>query len=811
MLFTQRWGKSGREHIAEFMTLHQQTYKPSTPVHRNMKPAVSWPMVPPLLLGLCLAFVVVFFPPDRVFGEDLLPQPDIDNSPWHITADELSYIESEDVYVAEGDVVVEKNDRRIAADYARFDQKAMEITAKGHVVMSVGNDILTADSLAINLATEKGVIQNGAFFLEKYNFHIKGNQIRKTGKNSYQVDKASITTCNGDKPAWKITGRHLNVTIEGYGSAYHATFWVKSVPVMYTPFIAFPVKLKRQTGLLSPQVATSSRKGFQYIQPFFWAINESADATFYEHYMASRGNKLGTEFRYVFSPVSKGTLMFDYLEDKEIDDGTGNSSQDWGYDDTLHTGSVHSGDILRPNHDRYWFRMKQDQELPAGLVANVDLDVVSDQDYLQEFKSGYTGFRDTRDYFNDEFGRDIDDYNDPIRLNRFNVNRRWSRYSFNTEFRWYDDVISRRQGGPDTTVQRLPAIRFDASKQPLLQSPFYFTLDSEYTYFYREDALTTNQVTRDHRVDVNPRIYLPFSLGHYVALEPSLGFRETYWYVDAYDDGVNGDESFHRELVDGRVNLSTEFYRIFKTDGEKIDRLKHTLNPQIIYTYLPELNQEDYPNFDSVDRIARQNQVTYSLTNLLIYRSRQPLAAAAEKPSYGYRQFLRFFLSQQYDFNEASEKDPSKWKNGTTQEPFSPVYGKLEITPEAYYVLTADGEWSVYGEGLIARNLAVSLSDQRGDQLFVEHRFQKDIDQVDQNTEVESIFSSLLLKISDRLSATGEYERDIYDQNDLLISLGTLYQSQCWSLRLKYTHEGDEQKYAFMIGLQGLGDMGGNL
>jgi lipopolysaccharide assembly outer membrane protein LptD (OstA) len=67
------------------------------------------------------------------------------------------------------------------------------------------------------------------------------------------------------------------------------------------------------------------------------------------------------------------------------------------------------------------------------------------------------------------------------------------------------------------------------------------------------------------------------------------------------------------------------------------------------------------------------------------------------------------------------------------------------------------------------------------------------------------------LKISDRLSATGEYERDIYDQNDLLISLGTLYQSQCWSLRLKYTHEGDEQKYAFMIGLQGLGDMGGNL
>ena len=783
-----------------------------------MKPAVSCPMGPTILHVLCLFFAVIFFLPETVFGEDFLSRPDTNNVPWHITADSLSYIDTEDVYVAEGDVVVEKSDRRIAADYARFDQKSMEVTAKGHVVMSVGNDILTADSLAINLATEKGIIQNGAFFLEKDHFHIKGNQIRKTGKNSYQADTASITTCDGDKPAWKITGRDLNVTIEGYGFAYHATFWVKSIPVMYTPFIAFPVKLKRQTGLLAPQVATSSRKGFEYIQPFFWAINDSADATFYEHYMALRGHKVGTEFRYMLSPVSKGTLMVDYLEDKEIDDGTGNSSKDWGYDDKLDTGSVHSGDILRPNQDRYWFRMKQDQELPAGLSANVDLDIVSDQDYLHEFKSGYTGFRDTQDYFNDEFGRDIDDYNNPIRLNRFNLNRRWSRYSFNTEFRWYDDVISRRQGGVDTTVQRLPAISFDASKQSLLQSPFYFTLDNEYTYFYREDALTTNQVTKDHRIDLNPRIYLPFSLGYYFTLEPSLGFRETCWYVDAYDDGadeVNGNESFHREIIDGKVDLSTEFYKIFQTDGEKIDRLKHTVRPQLIYTYLPELNQEDYPNFDGLDRIARQNQVTYALTNLLIYRSRDlqggPLATAAENPSYSYRQFLRFFLSQQYDFNEANEKDPSKWKNGTTQEPFSPVYGKLEIKPKAYYALTADAEWSVYGEGLITRNIAVSLSDQHGDQLFVEHRFQKDIDQVDQNTEVESVFSSLLLKITERLSATGEYERDMVEQNDLLISIGALYQSQCWSLRLKYTDEEDEQKYAFMIGLRGLGDMGSNL
>ena len=41
--------------------------------------------------------------------------------------------------------------------------------------------------------------------------------------------------------------------------------------------------------------------------------------------------------------------MGDYLRDRQVDNGLGNSTTDWGY-----TGD----DYLRPNEDRYWFRMK---------------------------------------------------------------------------------------------------------------------------------------------------------------------------------------------------------------------------------------------------------------------------------------------------------------------------------------------------------------------------------------------------------------------------------------------------------------------
>ncbi len=106
---------------------------------------------------------------------------------------------------------------------------------------------------------------------------------------------------------------------------------------------------------MAPQFGYSDRKGTEYIQPFYWAINQSSDATFYVDYMADRGEKLGLEYRYVLDESSKGTLMYDFLNDRKVDDGSLDSSDKWGYEDD---------DVLRPNSDRYWFRMKHDQALP---------------------------------------------------------------------------------------------------------------------------------------------------------------------------------------------------------------------------------------------------------------------------------------------------------------------------------------------------------------------------------------------------------------------------------------------------------------
>ena len=751
----------------------------------------------------CLALILFILIVTSIYasaeGKSRLLKDD-PKEPWHIVADEISYDDNAEQYIAKGNVTITKQDKNLSADYVRFDQKNMKAFADGHVIMTTGQDVLTGSSMEMDLDTETGTVYNGTIFLQENHFYIKGDKIKKVGKNSYAADKASISTCDGDRPAWKITGRNLNVTVEGYGFVKHAALWAKTIPVLYTPFLVFPVKLKRQSGLLAPQFGYSDRKGTEYIQPFYWAINRSSDATFYVDYMAHRGEKLGLEYRYVLDEESKGTLMYDFLNDRKVDDGSFDSSKNWGYEDD---------NELRPNSHRYWFRMKHDHTLPFDFSAKLDIDIVSDQDYLHEFKEGLTGFDETDAYFLKIFGRDLDDYDDPVRTNRLNLNRIWPSYSLNAELLWYDNVINRRLEEMDTTLQKLPFIGFGGSKQKLFSSSFYFDLDSEYSYFYSEDG------AKGHRIDAHPRFYLPYRYKSYFTVEPSIGVRETVWHLDKDEYSTSDKKTYNRQIYDTKIELFSEIYRMFNVKGESVEKIRHTIRPQIIWDYIPEKDQDEYPLFyeldqdeyplsDGLDRIEKQNLVTYSITNTLTSKSienREKKGAYSidkpnglenyKSPRYAYNQFCRFKLEQSYDINKAKDDDP---------EPFSPIYAELELMPGRYFSIDADAEWSHYDSRFRSRNVALNLWDQRGDKLFVEYR----------NTigSSESIYTDFLLKISESLSAYTEYERDIFNGQDIKYGLGFLYEMQCWSFYFHFIKEEDDHRFQFMIKLYGIGEIG---
>ncbi|MCJ7617973.1 MAG: LPS assembly protein LptD, partial [Desulfobacterales bacterium] len=516
-----------------------------------------------------------------------------------------------------------------------------------------------------------------------------------------------------------------------------------------------------------------------------------------------------------------------------------------------------SDSVLRPNTDRYWFRWKHDQAMPFGFFGKLDLDIISDHDYLHEFKNGYTGFKETSDYYSENFGRELDEYDDATRVNSLSINKIWSQYSLNAELKWYDNVINRRYEDMDKTLQTLPLVEFNASKQQIYTTPFYMDFDSEYTYYYSKDG------NRLHRMDLYPRVYLPYNFGNYFTFEPSFGVRETLWHVDDYsDETIETNKILNRQIYDIKLDLSSGIHKIYNINGKTLDKIKHSIDPQIIYYYTPEQDQVEYP-----DSIEKNNLVTYSITNTFTSRSKEnaeqknrvvdeendesvdeendesadkendePVDKENDEPvdeendesvdkendepaSYIYNEFCRFKIEQSYDIGEARDDNP---------EPFSPIYAELEFLPAKYLSLQADAEWCQYENSLISRNVAVALSDDRGDRFFVEHRYTRDSIYIQNHPQrmttglfvenryardsSESIYYNINLKVLDSLEVFGEYERNMYDGRDIRSVVGFLYESQCWSIRCFYEDEEEgDRSYGFIVSLHGLGEIGTDL
>ena len=751
-----------------------------------------------LLFAVCLWMIkppcphAESFSPERVKGDPTVP--------WQISADVVSYDAQATTYHARGNVMIEKQATRLTADRVAFNSGTMTASASGHVMMTVAKDVITGDQLQLDMRRETGVIHNGGVFLSDNHFYIRGDRIEKTGKQSYSAGKASITSCDGDNPDWAITARSVNVTIEGYGTATHAVFRAADVPLLYTPYLVFPAKSKRQTGLLLPMPGYSSRKGVIWDQPFFWAINDHSDATLYTQFMQQRGTKIGLEYRYALTDESFGTIMVDGLKDKRVDDGSEYASQKWGYDDDSYT---------RPNTDRYWLRAKIDQELPGGAMARLDLDVVSDQDYLTEFRDESSGFDQTEKYFLNTFDRDLDTYDENTRTNRLNINKTWTYYAFNAELLWNDNVIKRRWEETDKTLQQMPMIMFDSMKQSAFGSSVFWDIESEATYFYREDG------QRGYRADVHPRVYLPLRWKNYLSVEPSAGWRQTVWRMDRWDN-EDLDQTTTREIYDLELNVSTEISKVMSTPFKSVDRIRHSIKPQVTYTYIPDQDQSDLPKFTRADRIAAANQITYSLTNTFTARlnhnqpapvTRQPVEFPSmltgmpidRKPSrqdeamlYNYSRFCRFYLEQTYDVTAARNNE---------SETLSDIYGEFEFKLNRYLLLDADATYDTYDTRFSSHDVGVTLTDRRGDRLKVEHRYKTSAN--------ESIRSALSINLTDYLALQGEYERDLLEDQNISRGGGFIYTAQCWAFGLFYTKEENDEKYKFLIDLSGIGGFGG--
>lgn len=729
------------------------------------------------IVGLCLLVSFVFFPDlpagsqDRVGKSVAAPGED---SGYRLRADHFSYDERQNIYTATGNVTLHAPGRVITADEIRLDALTREAILEGDIRIEQGDDWLEGERAFLDLDEETGIIEDGRGFLAEGNFHFSGAVIEKLGPQTYHVEQAKFTTCDGDRPSWHFRASDLKVTVEGYGFSKHTRFHAGPVPVLYTPYLVFPAKTKRQTGLLPPRLGRGERLGWDVDLPFFWAISRSTDATVYSHYMSKRGLMLGPQFRYAASKENKGVLRFDYLRDQEDRDQLGEEN-------------YHSlPGLKRVTQDRWWWRSKQDFALPHGIQGNMDLDFVSDPDYLQTFTSGFSSWTESDRVFRKTFGRGlINDDTITTRQSNLLLNKTWAAQAANFELHYYQNLDD---DADETTLQQLPLVTYSASKQPLLGGPFFWQGNAIYVDYWRPEG------TKGHRVNLEPRLSLPLRRGGYLELEPFVGVLETAFLIPHYDEPEDSrvrEKTFHnRTLYETGVEAATEIVGIFSMGGDTWTKTRHTVRPQILYEYRPKKNQRKLPSFDSTDRVERRNRITYGLVNFFNAR----LDALGEVE---YHDFARLEFRQFYDLRRPEE---------STSRAFSNVFTQLDFTPKRYLNFTYNNQYSPYDGDFKSHELLAHLWDNRGDKLTVDYRRQLD---EDGKTIVDEIGTELKLNLWEGVSVNVRSDYDVKRTRNIKSEYNIMLQRQCWGISVSYVDDpvADERRVALGISLSGVGEL----
>lgn len=602
------------------------------------------------------------------------------SSEINVTADKLSTGNGSNQIEASGNVEIKREGTTLKADDVRFNRSTQDVEAKGRVTVDDPEwKVKSADSIQFNLGQETGVIENGELFLEQGHISMTGRRFEKFGGQSYHVDDGFFTTClcESGAPSWKFSADQMDLALDGVGTVRHGYFYVFDVPVFYLPLGYFPLNTERQTGLLFPRFGHSSKDGFRFLQPFYWAISKSSDATL----------EFDIESRARFGFIGEYRTMFDRESDFQI-----------------HTS--YFNERLRKNEqDAVVDPTIADPRIPQDRWS-----IISSHRYTTP--ADWLTFSDIAAYRDDLFTRELIDRFDlpgqqgsDIRRSRFGESRfgmfkNWGDAFFKGEWNFYQDFIQPDSG----TLQRTPQLAF-WGRRFLSGFPLEFRWRAEGVNYIRREG------GDGVRLDLRPEVVLPFRLASHFFGSLSAAPRQTLYHL--YSPVKSSDRNLSRELIELRGNIGTAVSRIFAFNGFGLSRVKHVIEPELSYLFVPGTNQSRIPIMDEVDRINRRNVVTFALTNRLWGKTSRGIEAPAatdgnvELLSSGIigdvQRTASLRLALSYDIDKERKGGDS----------LSDLDINLRVTPLSYVDVALDGGIDPGKWNITQARLAFSLVDPR--------------------------------------------------------------------------------------------------
>ena len=506
---------------------------------------------------------------------DSLPPADDDETIF-LEAGEFSATLGDDPTAVVGDgVIVRRGNKLAGAERARIDASSRALHLDGNVRYEDPGTSINSDSAEFSYDSGRIRFTGAEFTLGGNNARgsAAGLEINETGE--VLLDDVRYTTCPPGSNDWEMRAGDIDIdTREGVGTARNIQLRFQGVPILYAPYLSFPIGEARKTGILTPEIGGTSRSGTEVVLPWYWNIAANYDATITPRLLTDRGLQLQTEFRYL-SRLHDGEMMAAYLGD---DDLTGN--------------------------DRVRGDWRHRSRFGGGWRGLLDYAEVSDGQYFEDLGGSLSASSTTH-------------LERIVQLDRYTTNMAF--VARVQDYQTLDDVILPEE----KPYRRVPQL-LASGYWPGLLGRLGLGFASEVANFDRDVGAT------GWRYNLAPRAEIDIG-GPGWFIRPGAQFDYTRYELD---DRLPGEpESLDRSVPISSVDVGLVLERAMANGNA--GRIQ-TLEPRLLYVNIPFRDQDTLPVFDTigpdlnlvqlfrrnrylgVDRIGDTEQLSIGITSRVI-------------------------------------------------------------------------------------------------------------------------------------------------------------------------------------------------
>jgi len=695
----------------------------------------------------------------------------------------------DNVATMKGDVQISQGHRQMSGDTAILDQKARTATIKGNVQLREPGLLMLGKEANFDLDSGEIAVDDATWVFHEAAIRGTAATVARQEDGMLFIDNATYTTCEPGNNTWQLAASSISINPQtGIATARHARVKVKDVPILYLPWIRYPVDGRRASGLLFPEISFSDTNGFDYAQPIYLNLAPNYDATITPRYMQERGEMVELELRHL-SRLAETTLGGGWLGDDE------------GGDDEVNPITQ-----LKPfeGEDRWLATLDHRGGIGERWGTTIDYTKTSDEDYFQDI------------------GNATFEARSQTHLKQFaGLNYNTDHWRLGVSGTEYQTLIN----NTNEQYQQLPRVhangeyQFQAGAQDLL-----FRLKNQFTVFDHDD---NNRVTGDRlRSDYSVTLDKQWLWGYF---RPTFKLKHLSYDLD---DPINagGDDSPSTTVPVGIIDTGLFFERFSSLFGNHVQ----TLEPRIYYLNTETKDQSENPDFDTdeltfsyqqlfrderfsgSDRISDAEQVTVALTTRLIDAN-----SGIERMHASIGQV--FYLDdREVALNYAADSEELRRDDSDLAAEFGAQFSKhWRFQSDILYNDDSEhvnkGSFSLRYRGQERARFNASYRYTREDPRFVGgQEFDADIEQAD---------LSAFLPISRRWSLIGRWNQDITNSRELEVFGGIEYNSCCWRAAIIARHWLDrdddliipeedleyDDGIFFQIQLKGLAGTGGTL